>query len=476
MNFQPSPSLSTPKLLNILDLRSGRPGARGWAFKMDRLVDSDANLDTLPKELLNQILGYLADDTKSTPKLHLVPTPYLTDSTNTPIKIISCVNKSLRNSVVRDLFQHARLKLVPRQLVLLSSYAYDCRCTLDKAIGKHLRSVAEYWPLDFHRMIDCFLASSLAQYVKSITLVIKADDHSLQQYQPQIMCRIKDFWPPNDQFPHVVRTTFVAPCSLLKVLLKGDRQNKIESKTQLQYHLVSFSIPQQTQPHSHVGRSSQLPTGVNSTQWDEILVNEGLLEPRLSNWNYAAIDLRSRTYYKAPKDMASVIRGGQLPDIMKRTRVYTYVAAIRPIPHVWALIDNKILPQARHVRLRLLPDVQDPCNVPLLGISIDSSYERYLKRLYLKVFSHNLSPWHGHERFQGLRMVELLDVSLFLGGNIWYDIIDMAKNRGLLQSWTANVVGYGIGTLVRTKGSDAIEEANEEFGPGNGPNLTRAFQ
>ena len=280
--------------------------------------------------------------------LRYVPTPNVTDSEYKPLKALSAVSRKLRVSVVPLLFRHGRLKIKP------SSRPVD-------SDERPLR-----WLYQYHSVIRSLIARGLSWFFQSFTIIIAVPTKSLKHRKGDFFIGPNTFWPDPVHFPVLCRFTFLAPPSVLRLLLAISRPDLIDcDHGDNHIYLLSFyASPKRlngNSPTEQIPKSEQQDAlGGGGLEWGNILLNEGFSL-------FSGGDRSTRPFWtafpniavrKSSREKPPSLVHNFYPTALKNTRSLTYVAILP-----WRLhAQRAFVSISRHVRrihFQLLPHPDD---------------------------------------------------------------------------------------------------------------------
>lgn len=207
----------------------------------------------LPNELLTKVWSYLDSPAPSVARLRYQPVFELTESENTALKDVSCVSPGLRQSVLRIVFRHVRLRL--RDGTDFSKPGWDAAA---KALLQFLKK------------------NDLASIVDTFTFV--AEGNEQQNYHGQEIPQngFDAFWHSLFEAIDPLRLTIAAPPSTLAALTSCSISTRHMADYFMPYQILSLN--RDRSPRATSTPALALPTPLPILEirpWAHLLLNEG---------------------------------------------------------------------------------------------------------------------------------------------------------------------------------------------------------
>ena len=423
-------------------------------------MTSTTNLASLPRELLDEIFGYLLEPAPSMLRLDLAPNEFLTDSPNPTLKNISLVCRRLRQSVLPRLFEHLRFKIGLKALCYTFGpppKGYDC--ILGSDIHKREKKVEKGWPEDFHRLVDFLMVTGLAKRVRSLTLITLRKPTCFLDLRKT--SRAPHFWADPISFPSFNRLTIAGNFSTLGQLFGNKNCDEEDLEINARYQLVSLYRAAKAGQESHLPTLGSCPLSQAAANFDHVIVNEGLQEGTTfdrSSYLFTLFHLLSEEEEEWTKQLPTIVKWDFFRKI-KSTRSFTYIAACLPAYHVAGVVEE-IIPHTSHICLRFLPHKEDLQRWGTTsGTDKDILERHYMVGVYRAIFKYAQLLPRPNNLFLHLEKILMIDDCLKIEGQYWREMIAALRDSGDIDdSWEDEEAGHEFGSLVK-KSRASLPEA-----------------
>ena len=373
-------------------------------------------MDFLPTELLDKIFASLSQPAPSASNLRNQPSFEITQSENTDLKSVSLVSSRWRQTVLPQLFRHARVILRVEN-----------------------RDPTSGWPAIYQDYLTFIETNELERAIESFTLLVEAspvpDQDDAVNYSDQMQNR----WHDLLLIVNPKRLTIAALPPILGLLAALPVPMDSRQELHMPYCILSLGCS--------VSSRSPAPSPLNLAQpstrtllschpWDSLLLNEGSFLRAYTNTSYQSTN---------PPSLLSALALLPLPTTLTPTiRSLTYIAIFPFWEHVAQL--HGFLAHLRRLEVQLLPrgDLQPD---PWQSGMADTLVLQYHKDLaYSNLLRHMLDAPIGQA--QCLEEIVCLDVAVDAAG--WKEAVQ-TELAGITGDWKEDPDREGVFVQVRTR-------------------------
>ena len=308
-------------------------------------------IESLPCELLDEILSYLIRPAPSLSRLHDQPVFEITHSKHVNLKSISCVSRKFRQAVLLILFQHIRLQLR----------------TNDNALEAD-------WPARYRDFLAFTTRIGLQSITESFTLVVEESETLDHDDTVDRSDSISINWQHLFRVIDPLRLTIVASPPVLGFLAAQPVKVDVAGNFHMPYHILSLS-------RSVSSRNKQQDTDPPSTllqvrPWESLVLNEGSFIRVYSVPHFPFV------HAEPPSILPTLV--SNLP---RTIRSVSYIATFPVAAHLYYLYPLFVHLQRFFFQLiprsDVLPDIRQRAgvNLELLTFERDASYIAVLQEL-----------------------------------------------------------------------------------------------
>ncbi|MCJ1293895.1 hypothetical protein MMC34_005452 [Xylographa carneopallida] len=203
--------------------------------------------EKLPREMMNEIFGYLDIQAPSFARLQHQPAPDLTDSRTVNLKSVSAVSWRWRQNVLGLLFKHVRVQL-----------EWDAE---------------SYWTSNIEAMLKFVKRGEMAPTIQSLTIIFnsfKENRHLSKEKPPPGM--IDHLWKSIFDIISPQRLTVVAPPAILSCMTSCSLSAPVLAHYHIPHQILSLALAPSSEP-AQISKAK--PSLLSIRPWSSLLLNEG---------------------------------------------------------------------------------------------------------------------------------------------------------------------------------------------------------